>query len=143
MPDNMILAAGGVVTRQTAAGPEFLVVHRRRYGDWCLPKGKLHAGETAEQAALREVQEETGYAVELGAFLEELHYDVNGVPKIVRFWSMRPVGPSQGIQDTKEVQEAVWMTAEQALARLDYPLERDLLAHAIERSLPGGLGFGN
>jgi len=136
MPDHIILAAGGVVARQTPAGPEFLLVHRRRYGDWCLPKGKLHPGETPEQAALREVREETGYPVELGAFLDEIRYDVNGVPKIVRFWNMRPLGSSDGIQDTHEIQEAVWMSADQALARLDYPLERDMLARAIEHTQP-------
>ena len=133
MADNIILAAGGVVARDTAAGREFLVIHRRRYGDWCLPKGKLHPGETPEQAALREVLEETGYAVELDSFLGEVRYDVNGVPKIVRFWNMRPVGPSQGIQDTSEVQEAVWMSGDQAVARLVYPLEKEMLTRAIQQ----------
>lgn len=134
MANHIILAAGGVVARQTAAAREFLVIHRRRYGDWCLPKGKLHAGETPEQAALREVREETGYAVELASFLGEARYAVNGVPKIVRFWNMRPVGPSHGIQDTNEVQEAVWMSGDQALARLDYPLEKEMLARAIQQA---------
>ena len=133
MAENIILAAGGVVARKAAAGREFLVVHRQRYGDWCLPKGKLQAGETPEQAALREVREETGYAVELDSFLGEARYAVNGVPKIVRFWNMRPVGPSHGIQDKDEVQEAVWMTGDQALARLDYPLEKEMLARAIRQ----------
>jgi len=133
MADNIILAAGGVVVRETAAGREFLLIHRRRYGDWCLPKGKLKAGETQEQAALREVREETGYAVELASFLGEVRYDVNGVPKIVRFWNMRPVGHSRGIQDTNEVLEAVWMSADQALARLDYPIEQEMLTRAIRQ----------
>src|SRR2546421_9477313 len=109
MADNVIHAAGGVVSRETAAGKEFLLVHRRRYGDWCLPKGKLKPGETSEQAALREVYEETGYAVERSSFLGEMRYAVNGVPKIVRFWNMRAVGRSHEIQDESEVQQAVWM----------------------------------
>lgn len=134
MADKIILAAGGVVERETAAGREFLVIHRRRYGDWCLPKGKLHPGETPEQAALREVREETGYPVELDSFLGEMRYTVNGVPKVVRFWNMRPVGLSHGIQDTHEVQEAVWMSGEQALARLDYPLEKEMLTRAIQHA---------
>lgn len=132
MVDNIILAAGGVVARETAAGREFLVIHRRRYGDWCLPKGKLKAGETPEQAALREVREETGYAVELGTYLGEVRYAVDGVPKIVRFWNMRPVGRLHDIQDRSEVEEAIWMSSDEALARLDYPLEKEMLAQAIQ-----------
>jgi 8-oxo-dGTP pyrophosphatase MutT (NUDIX family) len=127
MADRVISAAGGVVARQTAAGREFLVIHRRRYGDWCLPKGKLKTGETPEQAALREVREETGYDVELADFLGEIQYTVKGVPKTVRFWNMRPVGHSHEIEDRGEVQEAVWLSGEHALARLDYPLERKML----------------
>jgi len=134
MAENLILAAGGIVARETAAGREFLVIHRRRYGDWCLPKGKLKVGETAEQAALREVREETGYAVELGTVVGEMRYAVNGVPKIVRIWNMRPVGPAHEIEDKSEVQEAVWMSGSEALARLDYPLEKEMLARAIRGS---------
>jgi 8-oxo-dGTP diphosphatase len=132
MSENTILAAGGVVARETATGREFLVVHRGRYGDWTLPKGKLKADETPEQAALREVREETGYAAELGSFLGEVRYAVNGVPKIVQVWNMRPVGGSHEIQDRAEVQEAVWMSEDQALAQLEYPLEKEMLIRAAQ-----------
>jgi 8-oxo-dGTP diphosphatase len=131
MRDHTILAAGGVVARDGAAGREFLIIHRRRYGDWCLPKGKLKPGETAEEAAVREVREETGYHVELGPPLGAMHYQVDGVPKIVRLWHMRPAGKGHRIGDPGEVKEAVWMSGPEALARLDYPLERDMLARAI------------
>jgi hypothetical protein len=57
---------------------------------------------------------------------------VNGVPKIVRFWNMRSVGGSGEIQDRGEVQEAVWMSGDQALARLEYPLEKEMLMRAIQ-----------
>jgi 8-oxo-dGTP diphosphatase len=132
MADKVIIAAGGVVGRETAAGPEFLVVHRRRYDDWCLPKGKLKRGETSEEAALREVREETGYDVELGSYLGEMQYTVNGDPKVVRLWQMRPRGRSHGIEDQGEVQEVVWMSGDQAVARLDYPLEKEILTRAIQ-----------
>jgi len=128
---NRILAAGGLVARETGAGREYLLVHRRRYGDWCLPKGKLKSGETRKQAALREVREETGYAVEIVSFLGEVRYEVEGVPKIVRFWNMRLLGDSQGFIDPEEIVEAVWMPGDQALPRLDYPLEKELLRRAI------------
>jgi 8-oxo-dGTP pyrophosphatase MutT (NUDIX family) len=132
MGEGIIQAAGGVVARGAPAARQYLVIHRRRYRDWCLPKGKLKPGETAEQAALREVREETGYEVELGPYLGEMRYAVNEVPKIVSFWSMRPVGRAGGIQDSSEVREIAWMSGDDALARLDYPLEREMLARAME-----------
>jgi 8-oxo-dGTP pyrophosphatase MutT (NUDIX family) len=132
MSDNTIQAAGGVISRDTAEGREFLLVYRKRYGDWTLPKGKLKAGETPEEAALREVLEETGYEAEFVSFLGEVTYPVKGVPKLVRFWNMRPVGLPHRIKDPSEVQEAVWMSGKQALERLDHPLEREILMRAIE-----------
>jgi 8-oxo-(d)GTP phosphatase len=66
-------AAGGVVVREVDGGVEVAVVHRSRYDDWSLPKGKLMEGESAEQAALREVEEETGFACELGEELAPAH----------------------------------------------------------------------
>ena len=123
-----IYAAGGVVTRDTPAGLEILLVHRRRYDDWSLPKGKPEAGESLEQAALREVREETGQDVQLLEFLGETRYTVNQVPKVVLFWRMRPRGEPLPISDTNEVAEAVWFPTSEALSRLTYPSERQLLA---------------
>lgn len=120
-------AAGGVVTRATPAGLEILLVHRHRYGDWSLPKGKPEPGESLEQTALREVREETGQDVELLEFLGETHYVVKQVPKVVRFWRMRPVGTSAPIQDRDEVAEAGWFSTTEALARLTYPGEREIV----------------
>ena len=75
-----IEAAGGVVIRDGKVA----VVHRDRYDDWSLPKGKLDKGESFEQAALREVLEETGLQVELGEELEPVSYvDQKGRPKVV------------------------------------------------------------
>ena len=124
-------ASGGVVTRHTASGIEILLVHRRRYDDWSLPKGKPEAGETPEQTALREVREETGQPVEIIEYLGETRYSVNHAPKAVQFWRMRPVGDPQPISDTNEVAEAVWFPVSEAITRLTYPTERQLLARIL------------
>ena len=128
MADRIIRAAGGIVFRDTPAGREFLLIFRRRYGDWSLPKGKRKAGETIERCAVREVLEETGYDVEITGKAGEIHYAVNGVPKIVSFFEMRAAGASRGIDDPDEVQEAVWMSPDDAAGRLTYALEREILA---------------
>jgi 8-oxo-dGTP pyrophosphatase MutT (NUDIX family) len=133
MENAKIRAAGGVMLRQAAGKPEVLVIHRQRYDDWTLPKGKLQAGESAEQAAIREVREETGYAVRLGAKIGDVHYLVNGVPKTVQFWHLLPKGERGPIEDTGEIREAVWMAAHDALIRLSYELEREVLTKALVR----------
>ena len=86
--DAVIRAAGGIVAR----GAEILVVHRPKYDDWSLPKGKCNAGESDEACALREVEEETGLRCEIVRPLGESQYDVAAGPKVVRWFLMRPVG---------------------------------------------------
>ena len=80
----MIRAAGGIVVRDGRV----LLVHRARYDDWSLPKGKLEPGETWEAAALREVLEETGVRGQLGEFLGASHYHREGRAEEVRWWRM-------------------------------------------------------
>ena len=126
-----IYAAGGVVTRETPAGLEILLVHRRRYDDWSLPKGKPEAGESLEQAALREVREETGQDVQLLELLGETRYTVNHVPKVVLFWRMRPLGDPLPIRDTNEVAQAMWVPTTEALSRLTYPSECGLVRRVL------------
>ena len=89
MTEKRIEAAGGVVMRRGPEETEIAVVHRPRYDDWSFPKGKLDPGETFEEAALREVREETGLICRLGPELAFAHYDDNkGRPKVVRYWLM-------------------------------------------------------
>jgi 8-oxo-dGTP diphosphatase len=116
----VIRAAGGVVVRDGLV----LLVHRARYDDWSLPKGKLEPGETWEDAALREVWEETGVRCTLGAFLGSTHYSVDGKPKEVRWWAMTADGEAHASNEVDAVQ---WVTPDEAREVLSYDWERELL----------------
>jgi 8-oxo-dGTP pyrophosphatase MutT (NUDIX family) len=123
-----ILAAGGVVWRRADhGGREFAVIYRPKYDDWTLPKGKLDPGETFEQAALREVEEETGLRTRLGRRLGDTEYrDRHNRPKLVQWWAME--AESGEFKPNDEVSELVWLSPEEARARLQYPRDRELIA---------------
>ncbi|MCC5953936.1 MAG: NUDIX hydrolase [Acidimicrobiia bacterium] len=130
--DGRVLAAGGVVWRPAAAeqGVEVLVVHRPRYDDWSLPKGKLDEGESFEDAALREVWEETGLLCRLGDEVAPAEYvDGKGRPKLVRYWAMTVRKGKFRVND--EVDEARWMSPERAARRLTYAHDEQVLASAL------------
>jgi 8-oxo-dGTP pyrophosphatase MutT (NUDIX family) len=96
-----------------------VIVHRPKYDDWTLPKGKAESRESDEECAVREVEEETGLRCELLEELESSSYsDAAGRPKVVRYWLMRPVGGS--LQPTREVDEACWVTLPEAEEQLTY-----------------------
>jgi 8-oxo-dGTP pyrophosphatase MutT (NUDIX family) len=131
-----VLAAGGVVWRptimadehgETRPGVEIVLVHRPRYDDWSFPKGKLHRGESFEQAALREVAEETGLLCELGPELPSTEYvDGKGRLKLVRYWAMRVVGTVAWVPND-EIDVRRWVTLDDAVAMLTYAHDRLLL----------------
>jgi 8-oxo-dGTP diphosphatase len=126
MGEDEVRAAGGVVTRDGRV----LVVHRPKYDDWSLPKGKLEDGESWEDAAVREVQEETGLRCALDEELSSVHYrDAKGRPKRVRYWRMR--GCDGKFAPTDEVDEARWVDRDGALALLSYQHDRNLVAAAL------------
>lgn len=103
------------------------VVHRDRYDDWTLPKGKLDPGESFEQAALREVEEETGFRCELGPELGRSEYvDPHGRPKLVRYWRMTVLGGEFRRND--EVDELRWVTPAEAAELLTHERDRELVA---------------
>src|SRR4051795_5797681 len=129
-----VKASGGVVWRPAAdGGAEVVVVHRPRYDDWSLPKGKLDAGEGWEEAALREVEEETGMRCRLGEELEPVNYeDRKGRDKVVRYWLMEPEDDSDFVPND-EVDQLRWMAPPEALELLTYPRDRELVQAAAER----------
>ncbi len=137
-PAENLRAAGGIVWRRRDDGggdAELILVHRRRYGgDWGLPKGKLHPDETWQEAALREVREETGCEVELGPFAGATSYPVNGMIKAVRFWHMRCLAADLYPRDD-EVVTVVWLPPDQAQQRMTYESERSLLSNALASGL--------
>jgi 8-oxo-dGTP pyrophosphatase MutT (NUDIX family) len=119
-----VRAAGGVVCRRDAGAPEVAVVHRPRYDDWSFPKGKLDPGETWEQAALREVEEEIGLRCALLAELAPAAYDVAAGRKVVRYWLMEP--RSGAFVPNEEVDEVRWLGPGDAPALLSYEHDRGL-----------------
>ena len=132
-------AAGGVVLRAHATGPQVLVVHRVRYGDWSLPQGKLDPGEAHADAAVREVAEETGVAATVGTPLRQTVYPVPDGLKRVRWYLMSPVDgdPDQRPAD-REVDVARWIPVTEAAPLLTYPTDAELLAEAVALSRQGG-----
>lgn len=128
---GVVRAAGGLVVRAGADGPEVLVVHRPRYDDWSFPKGKRDPGETDEETALREVAEETGLACTLGEPLGEIRYrDHKGRPKVVRYWLMAPIDGGAPFEPDDEVDRLHWCAPDEAATLLSYAHDRALLRHA-------------
>ena len=122
-----VRAAGGLVHRRRADGiEEVLLVHRPAYDDWSFPKGKLEAGELEEDAAVREVEEETGLRCRLDRELRTTSYrDARGRPKTVRYWLMTPIGGK--LTAANEVDDARFVTLADARELLSYARDVELL----------------
>ncbi|HEX2041337.1 MAG TPA: NUDIX hydrolase [Acidimicrobiales bacterium] len=126
-----VQAAGGVVWRRTPQdGIEVLVVHRPKYDDWSLPKGKLDPGESHEAAAVREVGEETGLRCRLGHELLGAEYtDHRGRLKVVRYWAMTPEeGTGTGsFTPTAEIDEVRWVARDEVGDLLTYDHDAEVV----------------
>ena len=109
-----------------AGTPEIALVHRPRYDDWSLPKGKLEPGEHPLAGAVREVREEAGLVIQVGRPLPTLRYEAFGRPKEVRYWAARALGGDFVPND--EVDALAWLEADAALARLSRPLDAEVVA---------------
>jgi 8-oxo-dGTP diphosphatase len=130
----LVRAGGGVVWRPGPHGrPELVVVHRPKYDDWSLPKGKCERGETESDCALREVTEETGLRCELGPELAPSAYvDRKGRPKVVRWWAMTVLDGAFTPGD--EVDELRWVDAAEARRVLSYDRDLEVLASFLART---------
>ena len=126
-PTEVVQAAGGLVVRRRGEGLQIVVVHRPEHQDWSFPKGKLEIGETFEEAALREVREETGMSCRLLRFVGHTEYvDRKGRPKAVAYWVMAAEGGS--FSPNVEVDELRWLSLEDATRILSYPRDQELVA---------------
>jgi 8-oxo-(d)GTP phosphatase len=122
-----VRAAGAVVLRREHGRVRTVLVHRPRYDDWSFPKGKLLEGESFEEAAEREVREETGLEGRIDAELPPSQYvDQEGRPKVVRYWTME-VLDGRDLHPTQEVDEARWFTFAEAREALSYDRDRAVL----------------
>ena len=119
-----VRAAGGVVVSRGEDGARVAVVHRPRHDDWSFPKGKLDAGESWEEAALREVHEEIGLRCRLLRERPPAAYDVRDGRKVVRYWLMEPDGGAFAPND--EVDELRWLAPPDAEGLLSYEHDRAL-----------------
>ena len=138
MGNSTNLAAGGVVWRPgERTKPEIALIHRPRYDDWTLPKGKLHAGESDLAAAVREVGEEIGAAVAVGRRLTRVRYPAGGGRKDVSYWSMRHLGGSFSPGD--EVDEVVWLTPGKARKLLTHDEDRGVVADFAATPVPDSM----
>jgi 8-oxo-dGTP diphosphatase len=126
-PAEIVRAAGGLVVRRQSGQLQIAVVHRPVHQDWSYPKGKLEEGETFEDAAQREVLEETGLICRLVRFVGHTDYiDRKGRPKVVAYWVM--AAEAGTFSPNEEVDELRWVDVEGAGLLLSYERDRELLA---------------
>ncbi|MGI3779865.1 MAG: NUDIX hydrolase [Janthinobacterium lividum] len=153
IPARPVLAGGAVVTRQhPVRGTEVVVVHRQRYDDWSLPKGKVENGESVPAAAVREVLEETGVSIRLGAPLDTVSYDLtkparpdlskhgkllSGI-KRVSYWGATATHTERRAPD-HEVDVVSWLPVRAARSRLSYAADHFLLEQYLEQPVTSPL----
>jgi 8-oxo-(d)GTP phosphatase len=135
-PEGVVAAAGGVLWRTGSDGTvETVLVHRPKYGDWSLPKGKLDAGEHVVDAAVREVTEETGESVVLGRRAVQVRYTVPDGPKRVDYWLMQACGGSE-FQANREIDGLRWLPLAEAVDVVTYDHDRAVLEEALRDDVP-------
>jgi len=131
---KIVHAAGGVLWRpgHRESAAEIAVIHRARYDDWSLPKGKVDPGETEPVTAVREVFEETGHHVELGRRIATVSYPIEQRTKKVQYWSARSLGGS--FAPNNEVDDLLWLPAPAAIKKVSYAYDRKILRRWAKQS---------
>jgi len=124
---EVIQGAGVVLWRVTKKTTEIALVHRPKYDDWSLPKGKVEPGETHLACAAREAMEETGFEPVLGPEIGIAKYLAEGTPKEVRYWSARAIGTSNGPSDTHEVDQVIWLSVSDAKKKVSVDDDREII----------------
>jgi 8-oxo-dGTP pyrophosphatase MutT (NUDIX family)/phosphohistidine phosphatase SixA len=133
---RVVPAAGAVLWRAgsdlttDAAAVEVAVIHRPRYDDWSLPKGKVDPGETEPVTAVREVYEETGYTAVLGRRLGSVSYDIPQGKKRVWYWTAQATGGD--FAPNAEVDKLIWLPVESAMDQLQYEYDRKVLRRFVK-----------
>jgi 8-oxo-(d)GTP phosphatase len=131
--DPVIYAAGAVLWRITSNKKiEIALIHRPRYDDWSLPKGKLDANETMISCAHREVMEETGYSAVFGPELGFATYKVEGGSKLVKYWSAQAVDKPDGKPNPQEVDTILWLSPSDARKKLTVDDDRSIVDFFLE-----------
>jgi len=142
LPPDAVLAAGAVVWKVTPKGKlRILVVHRTQHKDVSLPKGKLDPGETLPETAVREIAEETGLIVALGAPLGVVEYDLpGGKPKVVYYWAAETDAlaiANSTFVSNDEIEQLTWLSLKKARALLSYPHDVDIVERFAELAAQG------
>lgn len=128
---RLITAAGTIVLRpREGKKPQVLLVHRPRYDDWSLPKGKLIPDEYTAAAAVRETEEETAVTVRLGVPVDRIRYPVGGGQKAVSYWTATATAAGRHTPDA-EIDKTAWLTIPSALKRMSYDDEKELLTQSL------------
>lgn len=131
--ETVIYAAGAVLWRLDAERQvEIALIHRPRYDDWSLPKGKLDPNETIIGCAHREVMEETGFSAIFGPELGHTTYIIDGITKFVKYWSAQAIGEVTGKTNPQEVDEILWLSPTDARKKLSVDDDRSIVDFFLE-----------
>ena len=127
------LAAGGIVWDKAGEGRRLALVHRPKYDDWSLPKGKPDPGEEMAETAAREIHEELGVEADFGPFAGITHYPLkDGRTKVILYWHMIKRAGENSFKPNKEIDAVEWLDVQSAIKKVTHDVERELLRKNAE-----------